>query len=65
MFVQLHRSAVRGLVHISQVERAFAKELGKHYTPGQVVSVRCAGCLGGGLWSGAAAIVAAVSAVRI
>jgi predicted RNA-binding protein with RPS1 domain len=40
VFVLLHRSQVRGLVHVSQVERAFSKELAKHYTPGQVVSVR-------------------------
>jgi predicted RNA-binding protein with RPS1 domain len=40
VFVTLHRSQVRGLVHISQVEKAFMKDLAKHYTPGQVVSVR-------------------------
>lgn len=40
MFVSLHKSAVRGLVHISQIERAFTKDLAKHYTPGQVVTVR-------------------------
>lgn len=43
VFVQLHRSQLRGLVHISQVEREFSKDLAKHYTPGQVVSVRCGG----------------------
>lgn len=42
VFVQLHRSQVRGLVHISQVEKAYSKDLAKHYTPGQIVSVRCA-----------------------
>jgi predicted RNA-binding protein with RPS1 domain len=40
VFVSLHKSAVRGLVHISQIERAFTKDLAKHYTPGQVVTVR-------------------------
>ena len=40
VFVLLHRSQVRGLVHMSQVEKAFSKELAKHFTPGQVVSVR-------------------------
>lgn len=40
VFVQLHRSQVRGLVHMSQVDKEYSKELNKHYTPGQIVSVR-------------------------
>jgi polyribonucleotide nucleotidyltransferase len=41
VFVQLARSAVRGLAHISHIDKPFVSELAKHYSPGQVVSVRC------------------------
>lgn len=40
VFVELSRSRVSGLAHISQVSQGFVKDLTSHYTPGQAVTVR-------------------------
>jgi predicted RNA-binding protein with RPS1 domain len=40
VFVELNRSRVSGLVHISQIGTGFVKDLATHYSPGQAVTVR-------------------------